>query len=100
METISTFQNKAQEPLVSVIIPVYNVAPYLSECLQSVVTQSYEKLEIILVDDGSTDGSALIIDDFGGRDARIHCIHTANHGVSHARNLGLTVSSGGGILLH
>ena len=95
MENIPASKNIAQEPLVSVIIPIYNVAPYLSDCLQSVVTQSYKKIEIILVDDGSTDESAQIVDDFGSRDARIYCIHIANQGVSHARNLGLTVSRGG-----
>ena len=79
---------------ISIIIPVYNVKPYLSECLQSVVDQTYPALEIILVDDGSTDGSGQLCDEWAGKDDRIKVIHKANGGVSSARNEGLKASTG------
>lgn len=75
--------------LLSVIIPVYNVKNYLDKCLESVVKQTYKNLEIILVDDGSTDGSSKICDQWSHKDRRIHVYHMSNHGVSHARNEGL-----------
>lgn len=75
--------------LVSVIVPVYNVAPYLERCLDSVVNQTYGDIEIILVDDGSTDGSTEICDKYAAQDNRIRVIHKANGGVSSARNVGL-----------
>lgn len=75
--------------LLSVIIPVYNVENYLDKCLESVVNQTYKNLEIILVDDGSTDGSSKICDQWSHKDRRIHVYHISNHGVSHARNEGL-----------
>ena len=80
-------------PLVSVIIPVYNVAPFLREALESVVNQSYDKLEIIVVDDGSTDGSGAICDEYG-RDARVRVIHKSNGGLSNARNVALDSCTG------
>ena len=83
-----------ENPLVSVIIPVYNVESYLKECLDSVVNQSYKNLEIILVDDGSNDGSGAICDDYASGDERIKVIHKKNGGVSEARNLGIKESRG------
>lgn len=80
--------------LVSVIIPVYNVGPYIREALDSVTNQSYANLEIILVDDGSTDGSGEICDRYAGQDHRIRVFHQGNSGLSAARNAGLDVSSG------
>lgn len=81
-------------PLISIIIPVYNVASYVSRCLQSVVNQSYENLEIIVVDDGSTDDSGSICDEFANRDPRIRIIHKINGGLSSARNAGLDIAKG------
>lgn len=80
--------------LVSVIIPVYNVSNYLERCLQSVISQSHKYLEIILVNDGSTDNSGSICDDYADIDSRITVIHQANQGVSAARNTALGMASG------
>ncbi len=80
--------------LVSVVIPVYNVLPYLDRCIMSVTKQSYPRLEIILVDDGSTDGSGERCDEWAGIDSRISVIHQNNKGLSAARNAGLTVARG------
>ena len=81
-------------PLVSIIIPVYNVAQYLDQCLQSVMDQSYTDWECILVDDGSKDGSGVQCDEWSKRDSRFRVIHQQNQGVSAARNKGLDVSQG------
>lgn len=80
--------------LVSVIIPVYNVSRFLDQCLESVVTQDYPNMEIILVDDGSTDDSGEKCDTWAGRDFRIRVIHQANQGLSGARNSALDVCRG------
>ena len=80
--------------LVSVIVPVYNVAPFLSEALNSVINQSYTDLEIIIIDDGSTDGSSDICDEFANMDDRISIIHQDNKGLSAARNVGLDMMNG------
>lgn len=80
--------------LVSIIIPVYNVEMYLEECLNSVINQTYANLEIILIDDGSTDKSWEICDEFAKKDNRIKVIHQKNAGVSSARNKGLDSLSG------
>lgn len=80
--------------LVSVIVPVYNVAPYLREALDSVVNQTYKDLEIIVVDDGSTDGSADICKEYADSDARIKLIQQSNKGLSGARNTGLDIATG------
>lgn len=81
------------QPKVSVIIPIYNVAPYVREALDSVVNQTYKELEIILIDDGSTDGSGAICDEYKS-DPRITVIHQTNRGLSGARNVGLNVATG------
>lgn len=81
-------------PLISVIIPVYNVEKYLRQCLESVIGQTYINLEIILIDDGSTDGSSKICDDFAAIDDRIVVIHQHNMGLSSARNVGLDIMKG------
>lgn len=78
----------------SVIIPVYNTKRYVQRAIDSVVNQTYTNLEIIIIDDGSTDGSAEIIDRYAQRDARIKVIHQNNYGVSVARNCGLRISTG------
>ena len=79
--------------MVSVIVPVYNVAPYLREALDSVIGQTCRDLEIIVVDDGSTDGSGAICDEYL-RDPRVHVIHQENRGLSGARNAGLDRMTG------
>lgn len=80
--------------MISVIIPVYNVAPYLGACLDSVLAQSHRDIEVILVDDGSTDGSGELCHDYACRDARITVLHQANAGPSAARNAALDVAQG------
>lgn len=80
--------------LISVIIPVYNVEKYLERCLSSILAQSYENLEIILVDDGSTDNSGAICDEYGKKDARITVFHKINGGQSSARNIALDYAHG------
>lgn len=82
------------KPLVSIVIPVYNVESYLSQCLDSVLKQSYSNFEIILVDDGSTDGSSLICDEYSKRDRRVKAFHQKNQGASVARNFALSIISG------
>lgn len=81
-------------PLISIIIPVYNVEHYLDKCLESVCGQTYTNLEIILVDDGSTDKSGEICDAYAAKDARIKVIHQENVGQSAARNVALEVAQG------
>ncbi|MBY5025584.1 glycosyltransferase [Streptococcus suis] len=85
---------KIKEELVSVIVPVYNVEKYLSQCLDSIIHQTYKNLEIILVNDGSTDGSGKICDDYAAKDGRIKVIHQENGGLSDARNKGLDLMTG------
>ena len=80
--------------LISIIIPVYNVEKYLDRCLESVVSQTYNNLEIILVDDGSTDSSSRLSDDWAKKDKRINVFHKENGGLSDARNYGVTKSKG------
>lgn len=83
-----------QTPLVSIIVPIYNVAAYLKECLQSIVAQSYENLDIILIDDGSDDESLEIALNFAKNDERIFVISKPNGGLSSARNFGLEFIKG------
>lgn len=75
--------------MISIIVPVYNVEPYLRKCLDSILDQTYRDLEILIIDDGSTDGSGAICDEYAGKDDRIKVFHTENKGLSAARNLGL-----------
>lgn len=79
---------------VSIIVPVYNTAEYLVKCIDSIINQKYSNLELILVDDGSTDQSPAICDEYAKKDNRIKVIHKQNGGVSSARNLGLSIASG------
>ena len=81
-------------PLISVIIPVYRVEKYLDECVQSVVSQTYTNLEIILVDDGSPDNCPQMCDEWAKKDKRIKVIHKKNGGASAARNAGLDIANG------
>lgn len=80
--------------LISVIVPVYNVEDYLARCVDSILAQSYENLEIILVDDGSTDRSGELCDELGKKDSRIRVIHKINGGLSSARNAGIDAATG------
>jgi len=82
------------QPKVSVIIPVYNVERFLRECVDSVLCQSYGNIELILVDDGSTDGSGAICDEYAAGDPRIRVIHKSNGGLSDARNVALDLAVG------
>lgn len=82
------------DELVSVIIPVYNVENFLKRCVDSVIDQTYAVMEIILVDDGSSDKSGEICEDYANKDHRIKVVHKKNGGLSDARNAGITVSSG------
>ena len=81
-------------PLVSVIVPIYNVEKYLRTCVDSILTQSYSALEIILVDDGSTDSCPQICDQYAQQDPRIRVIHQKNAGLSAARNAGIDICRG------
>lgn len=81
-------------PLVSVIVPLYNVEKYIGQCVESILKQSYENFEIVLVDDGSTDNSSNIIDRYGDKDTRVKVFHKPNGGISDARNFGLEHTQG------
>ena len=83
-----------QEPLISVIVPVYNVEAYLDQCMESIIGQSYRNLEILVVDDGSTDDSGSMCDRWAERDERISVIHQPNGGLSAARNSALDMMNG------
>jgi len=83
-----------ENPLVSVIVPVFNAGKYLAVCLDSIITQTYKNLEIIIVDDGSTDDSLKIANEYALKDGRIAVIRKAHLGVSEARNAGLDAASG------
>ena len=80
--------------VVSIIVAVYNVERYLSKCIQSLITQTYRNLEIILVDDGSSDKSTIICDEWKQNDSRIIVHHQSNAGVSAARNKGISIATG------
>lgn len=83
-----------EKGLLSVIIPVYKVEPYLKRCIDSVRKQTYEKLQIILVDDGSPDNCGKICDEYTELDSRIIAVHQENEGLSDARNNGLLFAKG------
>jgi len=80
--------------VISVIVPVYNVAGYLPQCLDSILQQDYEKLEVILIDDGSKDNSGAICDDYAAKDSRVKVIHQKNAGAAAAKNAGLRIATG------
>lgn len=83
-----------KEPLVSIVIPVYNVSAYLPECLESLMYQTYPNIEILVIDDGSTDGSGEICEAYARKDSRIRLFHQENHGISFARNVGISRARG------
>ena len=78
-----------KNPLLSIISPVYNVEAYLDRCVQSILSQSYRDIELILIDDGSQDGSSALCDNWAEKDSRVIVVHQKNAGVSSARNTGL-----------
>jgi glycosyltransferase involved in cell wall biosynthesis len=80
--------------IVSIIVPVYNVEKYLAQCLDSLIMQTLKNIEIILIDDGSTDNSGLICDEYAAQDSRIKVIHKKNGGASDTRNAGLKSMNG------
>lgn len=86
------------QPLLSIIVPIYNVEQYLDRCIQSILNQTYQNLEIILVDDGATDCSGAIADSYAAKDKRIKVFHKENGGLSDARNYGLEHVTGDYIL--
>lgn len=79
---------------ISIIIPAYNVAGYIEHCIDSILAQTFEEYEVIVVDDGSTDATPEIIDTYAQKDSRIHVIHKKNEGVSIARNTGIDLAAG------
>lgn len=81
-------------PKISVIVPVYKVERYIEQCIESVLSQTYENLELLLVDDGSPDSSGVICDEHAAKDNRVHVFHKENGGVSSARNVGLKNMTG------
>lgn len=83
-----------EKALISIIIPVYKVEKYLEKCIQSLINQTYENLQIILVDDGSPDNCGKICDEYAKKDHRIEVIHKSNGGLSDARNKGLEIAKG------
>ena len=81
-------------PAISVIVPVYNTEKYLDECIQSILNQSFTNFELLLIDDGSTDRSGAICDQYAAKDERVRVFHKENGGVSSARNVGLDEAKG------
>ena len=87
--------NMDNDVLISIIVPIYNVKDYLAKCIESIIHQTYQNLEIILVDDGSTDGSSQICDTYAEKDSRIVVIHKENEGtVVGARKAGAKAATG------
>ena len=82
------------DPIISIIVPIYNVGKYLPKCIESILNQTFKNFELILVNDGSTDNSGVVCDDYAKKDTRIKIIHESNGGVSSARNAGLYVAKG------
>lgn len=91
---MATKTTKPQQPLVSVIVPVYNVENYLERCIGSILAQTYTHLEILLIDDGSTDSSPLICERYSKKYNNVHVFHQKNQGLSAARNFGIRQSHG------
>ncbi len=94
-EKVSATENRNENPLITVVVPVYNVASYLRCCLTSIQKQSYENLEILLIDDGSMDDSARICQEYCNQDPRFQLIRQENLGLGPARNAGLDRAKGG-----
>lgn len=82
-----------EQDLITIVVPVYNVEKYLKKCIESIIGQTYKKIEIILVDDGSTDDCKIICDEYKKKDNRIKVIHKKNGGLSDARNAGIEIAT-------
>lgn len=80
--------------MISIIVPIYNVELYLEKCIESIINQTYKDIEVILINDGSTDKSGIICDKYAKIDDRIIVLHKENGGVSSARNKGLDIAKG------
>ena len=91
---VLTEEEQMRAPAVSVIVPIYNVEKYLAECVDSILGQTFQDMEIILVDDGSLDSSGQMADDYAARDKRVKVIHKENGGLSSARNAGMKIARG------
>ena len=87
-------KNKINEPLITIIVPVYNGEKYIDQCINSILNQEYKNIELILVNDGSKDNSKLILDNWAKRESKIKVIHQENSGVSVARNKGIEMAQG------
>lgn len=87
-------EKATKTPMISVLMPVYNVKPYLEMAIDSVLNQSFRDFELILINDGSTDGSGEILEDYRRKDARINVYHVENGGVARGRNLALSYATG------
>ena len=85
---------KEQNILFSIIVPIFNVSAYVRKCIESIVNQTYQNLDIILVDDGSTDDSGVICDEYAEKDSRIRVIHKTNGGLVSARKAGINIAKG------
>ena len=83
-----------KSPLISVVVPIYKVEKYLPQCIESIINQTYQNLEIILVDDGSPDNCPQICDDYAAKDKRIRVIHQPNGGLGKAYNNGIATAKG------
>lgn len=91
---LSSLLSPCTSPLISLIVPVYNTAPYLPQCIESVLAQTYTHWELIIIDDGSTDGSADICDQYAGSDSRISVVHKKNSGKPDSCNMGIAMARG------
>lgn len=91
---VDNFNNKISKLLVSIIVPAYNVEKYIEKCVTSILEQTYTNIEVIVVDDGSTDKTGEIIDNISQNDSRLQVLHKKNAGVSAARNSGIEISKG------
>ncbi|WP_340539745.1 glycosyltransferase family 2 protein [Nocardioides sp. GXZ039] len=87
-------RRRGRQPRLSVVVPVYDVEDYLGQCLDSILSSTYPELEIVVVDDGSTDGSGALADEYAAKQARLRVVHTSNHGLGAARNEGLRHTTG------
>ena len=91
---VDNFNNETSELLVSIIVPAYNVEKYIKKCLTSILEQTYTNIEVIIVEDGSTDNTGQLVDEISQSDSRVRVLHKKNAGVSAARNSGIEISTG------